>query len=385
MSQGQGPVTYSEPAGGAGSSPNPNGARDGVTIEGGYVVWGNLDTDLADPAELLDNRRTQMQTFVWYAAFNNNQAWNWTLNDQSAGGGINTIPNVWRSTAESYWSAWQPSNYGVDYAPFGQGERWYSGYAVAAGVNLPTTARPNVVGQWWGYNSSYQAGRINALEAAFRFATESFYIIGVDPYFEFHTPEMTTTAGNIFRLDSTYVGRDTGMGFREIVNDDVSFYSALYPPSTGQFYLDLQYNGVGDVSSMRFLSENAGGVSYFELNNWTDFADGPGYFTWQSGFLFIESGVEISLISGNCSFTSSNHSNLAGPTVASASNLDTPIADAQFDIQSTVLGFRPPSMTTAERLALPAVLGNGGLVVYDNTLNKLYLWDGAGWEQVQSI
>jgi len=56
---------------------------------------------------------------------------------------------------------------------------------------------------------------------------------------------------------------------------------------------------------------------------------------------------------------------------------------AALQINSTLRGFLPPRMTTAQKnaIATPAT----GLVVYDTTLNKLALYTGAGWETVTSI
>jgi hypothetical protein len=58
-------------------------------------------------------------------------------------------------------------------------------------------------------------------------------------------------------------------------------------------------------------------------------------------------------------------------------------ASAILDITSTTKGFLPPRMTTTEKnaIASPAT----GLVVYDNTLNKLSVFTGATWETVTSL
>jgi hypothetical protein len=61
----------------------------------------------------------------------------------------------------------------------------------------------------------------------------------------------------------------------------------------------------------------------------------------------------------------------------------TPNASSLLDITSTIRGFLPPRMTTAQKTAIatPAT----GLVVYDTTLNKLALYTGAAWETVTSV
>jgi hypothetical protein len=64
-------------------------------------------------------------------------------------------------------------------------------------------------------------------------------------------------------------------------------------------------------------------------------------------------------------------------------NTTTDIASAQLHVSSTTKGFLPPRMTTTQKnaIASPAT----GLVVYDNTLNKLSVFTGATWETVTSL
>lgn len=56
----------------------------------------------------------------------------------------------------------------------------------------------------------------------------------------------------------------------------------------------------------------------------------------------------------------------------------TPAATAVVDITSTTKGFLPPRMTTAQRTGISAPAE--GLMVYDLTLHKLYVWDGTLWQ-----
>jgi hypothetical protein len=59
-----------------------------------------------------------------------------------------------------------------------------------------------------------------------------------------------------------------------------------------------------------------------------------------------------------------------------------PVASAVLDVVSTTKGFLPPRMTTTQRTA---ITGTAGLMVYDTTVNKLFVHNGVGWEQIQSI
>lgn len=56
---------------------------------------------------------------------------------------------------------------------------------------------------------------------------------------------------------------------------------------------------------------------------------------------------------------------------------------AILELESTIKGFLPPKMTTAQKNAIgtPAT----GLMVYDTTLNKLAVYTGATWETITSV
>lgn len=51
-------------------------------------------------------------------------------------------------------------------------------------------------------------------------------------------------------------------------------------------------------------------------------------------------------------------------------------------LESTTKGFRPPSMTTTERNAISTPIA--GLMIYNNTTNKLNFYNGSAWEAVTS-
>jgi hypothetical protein len=51
-------------------------------------------------------------------------------------------------------------------------------------------------------------------------------------------------------------------------------------------------------------------------------------------------------------------------------------------LQSTTKGFRPPSMTTTERNAISTPIA--GLMIYNNSTNKLNFYNGSAWEAVTS-
>jgi hypothetical protein len=55
-------------------------------------------------------------------------------------------------------------------------------------------------------------------------------------------------------------------------------------------------------------------------------------------------------------------------------------ATAHLDVQSTTKGFLPPRMTTTQKNAISSPAA--GLVVYDNTTNKLCCYDGSTWNDL---
>lgn len=57
-------------------------------------------------------------------------------------------------------------------------------------------------------------------------------------------------------------------------------------------------------------------------------------------------------------------------------------ASAQLDVQSTTKGFKPPSMTTAQKNAITSPVG--GLIVYDTDLGKLCIRGASAWEVITS-
>jgi hypothetical protein len=91
-------------------------------------------------------------------------------------------------------------------------QRWYQGQATFTGVNAD--GRPNQV-FYFGYNAAPAGGRLSTGDAGWQNRYESHYQIGGSPYFEFHLPEMTTTAGTMLRLSSTYAVKSTGYAFQQ--------------------------------------------------------------------------------------------------------------------------------------------------------------------------
>ena len=80
-----------------------------------------------------------------------------------------------------------------------------SGLKKFDGVN-GADPRPNVVGSFWGYNTTASGGQNIAGEASYRFAGEIYY----HNMMEFHMPDLFTNTGMNVRTNSTYFNRTTG-------------------------------------------------------------------------------------------------------------------------------------------------------------------------------
>jgi hypothetical protein len=57
-----------------------------------------------------------------------------------------------------------------------------------------------------------------------------------------------------------------------------------------------------------------------------------------------------------------------------------PNAYALLDVSSTTKAFMPPRMTTAQKLTIPSP--TAGMMVYDSTLNHIYVFNNSTWEAV---
>jgi hypothetical protein len=388
MSQGQGSVSYNGPAAAAGGGGAVAGARNGLSIDGiTDVVLGQDIGAIGNPAALLSDREIPMQQHVINFKMAAPPLQIFEIGDQNGGAG-QEIPTRWYSDNSSFWSTWEPANYGIGYGAFGVGERFYSGYALYPGVNEPVTARPNMVGLFWSYNTGFTSGRVNNAEAAFRFATESFFVIGVDPYFEFHIPEITDSAGNIFRIMSWYIDRGGGastIGFAETVIDDWTWYSRGFNPSGGSYYAHLEYNATADNSIFAIKSQFAAGVTEFILGSWTDPSS---FMTSQSGLFNINAPVDIDLRSPRVIMDSTTYGNIVNPTIFSDSNIDAPLMDAWLEVGGVTKtkGSRPmPIMNSVQWAALTPTVGFGGLQVWVSDApagQQWKVWDGAAWHFV---
>lgn len=80
--------------------------------------------------------------------------------------------------------------------------------------------------------------------------------------------------------------------------------------------------------------------------------------------------------------TTGNPSKVAQANGQIGINVETPHQSSALEIKSIIGGFLPPRMTTTQRTAIATPAE--GLIVYDITLHKLYLFTTA-WEQITSV
>jgi hypothetical protein len=79
-------------------------------------------------------------------------------------------------------------------------------------------------------------------------------------------------------------------------------------------------------------------------------------------------------IRGNALYAAAS-ATIGGTTLANASSV--------LEMISTTKGFLPTRMTTTQRIAIASPAE--GLIVYDLTLHKLYLFNGTVWQQITSL
>jgi hypothetical protein len=154
------------------------------------------------------------------------------------------------------------------------------------------------------------------------------------------------------------IGTTTDAGFRLDVNGTARFVA----PNTYAITYDTNgnFNAAGAYSN--FSLTNAAGSLRAKLNN-----DGPNgtltLYQNATGYIFLN-GAQ----SGNNSYIA---------TALSIGNQSAANASSILELTSTTKGFLPPRMTTTQRNAIASPAA--GLVVYDNTDNKHYGYNGTTW------
>ena len=212
-----------------------------------------------------------------------------------------------------------------------------------------------------------------------------------------NTSGSTNTAVGGDALGSNTTGaQNTAFGYFALTSNNGSLNTAI-----GRNALSLNTTGANNTAiGGNVMSSNTTGNANTAIGNNAGryIADGTTALTVSTNSIFLGAGSRANASSetnqivigtsaiglgsnttvlGNSSTTFGRWygSLLLGTTTNAASSILT--------MESTTQGFLPPRMTTTQKnaIASPAT----GLVVYDNTLNKLSVFTGATWETVTSL
>lgn len=161
-----------------------------------------------------------------------------------------------------------PDNYGTVYPGFGEADRFRESILRINGVN--PSGRPNYV--WmFGYNNNSGGGRVNFNEASIHFALESHWEATIKK-FEFHWPQVTSLDGNMNRIISGEIDKETGASILFFTSEYIdfrrlnggAFYTAFAPN-----IFEIQHNGSATFFKMSSPTSGAGGHLTF-TNDGTD-------------------------------------------------------------------------------------------------------------------
>lgn len=120
----------------------------------------------------------------------------------TTGGGLSSI-----ITTDDNFLEIRPLNYGGTIGSFTMGIKKFDG------VNSGDP-RPNIVGSFWGYNTTPGGGQKIPGEFSYRFAGETYFDGGDGVKLsEIHMPDFFTNSGLNVRTNSTYFNRATGQAF----------------------------------------------------------------------------------------------------------------------------------------------------------------------------
>jgi hypothetical protein len=271
----QGNIQYFAPASNAPAG-TVSGAQDGLTLSGVNVELGQSIAAAGGPGKLTSEREIPLNGFG--LAFVSPGAR--TFIDEF--GALNffvTQPDPNSLTAVNY----TPHNYGHDYGARGTAGRFQSSWG---SYDVNASGRPNVVGNFWHYNTNAGGGRESMNEAAFRFGTETHYEMACGNYFEFHLPELIFRNGDQSRIFSWYIFKDSATSI--VLNGhatDWNFFTNALNDNAG-----LQLNSARFVGTFSAFTSPAEHGSSLLFSN----TGGNGF-----GLLFDDSGLTFDSTTAN--------------------------------------------------------------------------------------
>jgi hypothetical protein len=198
---------------------------------------------------------------------------------------------------------------------------------------------------------------------------------------------------------TAYLSDSVGIGSTSLTGYNLRISKAITQVSSGTGYgivIDGTIDSTVTTSAQYFRTSESTTVSV----NYTDIVHYVAAVTSQLGnvtnrygfnassSLGVGAGTNIFGFYGNIAAANSRWNLYMNGTAANYINGDLGIgvsinsAGAKLQIDSTTKGFLPPRMTSVERNNIGTLVA--GLMVYDTTLNKLYVYTNA-WEQITSI
>lgn len=222
-------------------------------------------------------------------------------------------------------------------------------------------------------------GRVNVVgNGTFGFINMSLQNTNASGWSEFNVLDSNGIVGGVFGWgNSSAIALANSLYFK-------SFRSGSYAP-----ILFAQDNGTAvnytmTISSSRNVLIGTTTDAGFRLDvNGTARVQGQITNT-TGGFVFSSaspsSDAFYTSLSGNARFYVSNNGYLKATSslISDTNGVGTINASAQLQVDSTTKGFLPPRMTETQKNAITTPAA--GLMVYDTTNNKLYVYDGTTWQ-----
>jgi hypothetical protein len=289
----------------------------------------------------------------------------------------------------------------------------------------------------WGYNNSYGGGLVNSNDGSIHISLEGRWDQGGGTnYKELHLPQVNyqkangsgiekTLRASTWLFDVNPTNRSADLSFNltgyhvgilplafdsssvsisnlDITRDHLAFQSSdnnayislLKTGNSTPFVMQLSGSSNNDITmtsqgSITFQPNNGGVI------NLSGFIDNPsgsyritapsGTTNWgleinsnsNYGQLYVRNGSSVSMFVTTTSNTIFGNGNNYDGNYKISVDGGAKIYGGM-DIESTTKGFLPPRMTTTQKNAISSPAE--GLTVYDNTLHKLYVYDGSTWQ-----
>lgn len=260
-----------------------------------------------------------------------------------------------------------------------------SGSNIGIGTTTPDTYLAGSAGM-----SIFRSGVVNGLSIANSSSSYVLQYINTSAQYVFYSGtsanRLATAFGStgnwIFGTNTSDAGQKLQVAGTSRLAGDVTIITTTNSRQL-TFENSTARSGVNIYQPNATLTFNNGGSFELYCNNLTFFTSAVTYFTaFQGTAQFIYRNASsvnawATVPDATVPYAWGRKLCLTGGTTITVPN-----ANAVLDIQSTTMGVKFPSMTTAEK---NAIANTAGLVVFDTTLAKLCVNSGAGWETITSV